>query len=89
MSLLYNTGLPLQYRTLCQILPEIQTATLILKLLDPSPIRDKDEWRPQSSSTHYAIGLVSDCPKVTVHAGKSFKTLIESGAALSLACTSV
>ena len=41
------------------------------------------------SSNQYTIGLVSDCPTVTVHAGKRFKALIDSGAALSLACTSI
>ena len=38
---------------------------------------------------HYTIGLVSDSPTVTVHAGKRFKAVIDSGAAISLACTSV
>ena len=59
------------------------------KLLEPSPSSDEDEWGRQSSSTHYTIGLVSDCPTVTVHAGKRFKDLINSGAAISLAHTSV
>ena len=35
------------------------------------------------------MGLVSDCPTVTVHTAKKFKALIDSGAALSLACTSM
>ena len=49
-----------------------QTMILILKLLEPSPGSDKDlnEWRGKSSTNHYTIGLVSDCPTVTVHAGK-------------------
>ena len=33
--------------------------------------------------------IISDCPTVRVHAGKRFKALIDSGAAISLACTSV
>ena len=41
------------------------------------------------SSNHHTKGLVSDCPTVTVPAGKRFKALIDSGAALSLAHTSV
>ena len=41
------------------------------------------------SSAHYTIGLVSNCPTVTAHAGKRFKALIISEAAISLACTSV
>ena len=63
--------------------------TLILKLPEPSPSSDEDEWGGQSSNTHYIIGLVSYCLIVTVHAGKRFKALIDSGAALSLAHTSV
>ena len=35
------------------------------------------------------IGLLSDLHPVTVHAGKRFKALIDSGAGVSLACTSV
>ena len=35
------------------------------------------------------MGLVSDCSTVMVHAGKTFKALIDSGAALSLAHTNV
>ena len=42
----------------------------------------------QSSKPYYTIGLVSDCHRVTVHAGKRFKTLIDSEAALLLVCTS-
>ena len=30
-----------------------------------------------------------DCPMVTMHAGKRFKALIDTGAALSLVCTSI
>ena len=41
------------------------------------------------SSKHYTIGLVSDCPTVTVLAGKRFKALTDSGAALSLGCSSI
>ena len=59
------------------------------KLLKPSPSSDEDEWGGQSSSVHYTIGLVSDCPTATAHAGKRFKALTDSAAALSLAHTSV
>ena len=38
---------------------------------------------------HYTIGLVSDCPTVTVHARKRFKALIDSGATISLMHSSV
>ena len=32
---------------------------------------------------------MSDCPMVTVHAGKRFKALIDSGTALSPVCISI
>ena len=38
---------------------------------------------------NYIIGLVSECPTVTVHAGKRFKAIIDSEAALSQVHTSV
>ena len=55
---------------------------------DP-PSSDEDEQGGHSANNHYSIGLVSDCPTVMVHAGKRFKALIDSGAALSLAHTCV
>ena len=58
------------------------------KLLGPSPSSEEDEWRWHFSN-HYTTELVSDCPTVTVHAGKRFKTLTDSGAALSLVHTCV
>ena len=58
------------------------------KLLDPSPSSDKDEWGGHSSN-HYTIWLVLDCLTVMVHAGKRFKVVIDSGAALSLTCTNI
>ena len=54
-----------------------------LKLLEPSP-SSEDEWGGQSSSTHYTKGLVSDCPTITVHKGKGFKALNDSGAAIQV-----
>ena len=40
-------------RTPNQILPQIPTATQILKLLEPSPSSNEDKWGGQSSSFHY------------------------------------
>ena len=54
-----------------------------------SPNSDEDEWGGHSSNNHYAIGPISYCPMVMVHAGKRFKTLIDFGAALTLAPTTV
>ena len=55
-------------------------------LLEPSPSSDEDanEWLGQSSTHTFTVGLVYDCPTVTVHAGKQFKALISSGATISL-----
>ena len=58
------------------------------KLLGPSSSSDEDEWGGHLS-IHYTIGLGSDCSKTTVHAGKRFKALIDSGAPLSLVHTSI
>ena len=53
-----------------------------------SPSSDKDEWGWHSSN-HFTIGLVLDCPAFTVHAGKRFKVLINSRAAISLVHPSI
>ena len=42
-----------------------------------------------SSTNQFTIGLVSDCPTATVYAGKRFRALTDSGAAISLMCMSV
>ena len=70
------------YRILLQTLHQILTVILI------PPSSEEDEWGGHSPN-HCVIGLISDCPTVTVHVGKRFKALIDSGAALSLVCTSV
>ena len=41
------------------------------------------------TNKHYTIGLLLDCPTVTVLAGKRFKALTDSGVTLSLVCTSI
>ena len=58
------------------------------KLLEPFSSSDEDEWGGHSSN-HYTIGLVSGCPTVTVHAGKRFKALIDSGTPLTLVYSSI
>ena len=63
----------------------ILTVTLILERHTSS---DKDEWG-RHSSNHYTIGLLLDGPTVTVHAGKRFKVLNDTRAALLLVHTSV
>ena len=37
-----------------------------------------------SSNTHMTITVITDCPTITLHAGKHYKALIDSGAAVSL-----
>ena len=71
-----------------QIFHQIRQLLWSFKLLQPSPSSNEDEWGGHSSN-HYTIGLILECPTVTVHAGKRSIVLINSGAALSLACSSV
>ena len=54
------------------------------KLIQPPPSSDKDEWEGHFSSTHYTIGLVSNCPTVTVHAGKRNNDWLQSSYLISL-----
>ena len=54
------------------------------KLLESSPSSEENEWRGYSSN-HYTIGLVLDCPTVTVHAEKDSSLWLTLGAAVSLA----
>ena len=64
---------------------------MYFKLLEPSSSSDEDsdEWGWQTKPQQFTIGLMSDCPTVTAHAGKHFKVLIDSGATISLMCTNV
>ena len=41
-------------------------------------------WRGLPSEDTITIAHIMDCPTVTVHAGKYYKALIDSGAAISL-----
>ena len=41
-------------------------------------------WRGLPSEDIITIGHITDCPTVTVHAGKHYQALIDSGAAISL-----
>ena len=42
------------------------------------------EQRGPSSNKNMTIALITDCPTITVHAGKCYKALIDSGAAVLL-----
>ena len=56
----------------------------VFKLIEPSPSSDPHEQEGLSSNKHVTIALIMDCPTITVHAGKCYKALIDSGAAISL-----
>ena len=52
--------------------------------MEPSPSSDPHEQGGLSSNKHVTIALITDCPTITVHAGKCYRALIDSGAAISL-----
>ena len=56
----------------------------MFKLVEPSPSSDPHEQGGLSSNKHVTIALITDCPTITVHEGKCYKALIDSGAAISL-----
>ena len=48
----------------------------------PSP--STNSWRGLISNDAITIAHITDCPTVTIHAGKCYRALIDSGAAISL-----
>ena len=52
--------------------------------MEPSPSSDPHEQGGPSSNNNVTIALITDCPTITMHAGKCYKALIDSGAAVSL-----
>ena len=52
--------------------------------MEPSPSSDPHEQGGPSSNKNMTIVLITDCPTITVHAGKHYKTLTDSGIAVSL-----
>ena len=48
----------------------------------PSPTTNP--WRGLTSDDTITIAHITDCPTVTIHAGKCYQALIDSGAAISL-----
>ena len=55
----------------------------ILKLIEPSPSSDSQEQGGLPSNDQVTVALIMDCPTITVHAGKCYMALIDSGAAIS------
>ena len=51
------------------------------------------EWGGSPIEESITVARITDCPTITVHAGKRYKALIDSGAAISLlqysACKSI
>ena len=43
-----------------------------------------NEWGGLPKKYIITLGHITDCPTITVHAGKCYKALIDSGAAISL-----
>ena len=54
-----------------------------LKLEEPSLSSAPHEWGPMSWET-ITVACIMDCPMITIHAGKCYKALIDSGALISL-----
>ena len=54
------------------------------KLIDPSPSSDSPEQGGLLSSNQMTVALITDCPTIMIYAGKCYKTLIDSGSAISL-----
>ena len=52
--------------------------------MKPSPSSDPHEQGGAPSNKHVNIALIMDCPIITVHAGKCYKALLDSGSAISL-----
>ena len=54
------------------------------KLTGPSSSSDFYEQGGPPLNKQVTVGLIMDCPTITVHAGKCYKTVIDLGAAISL-----
>ena len=54
------------------------------KLTEPSPRSDSHEQGGLPTHDQVTVALIMDCPTITGHAGKCYKALIDSGAAISL-----
>ena len=49
----------------------------VFKLVEPSPNSYPHEQGGPSSNQNMTISLITDCPTITVHAGKHYKALID------------
>ena len=65
-------------------LQQLRRGLRSFKLIEPSPSSDSHEQGGLPSNDQVTVALIMDCPTITVHAGKCYKALIDSGAAISL-----
>ena len=63
---------------------QLRTRIRVFKLMKPYPGSSPYEQGGPSSNKHVTVALITDYPTITVHAGKWYKALIDSGAAISL-----
>ena len=62
----------------------LERGVWFFKLIEPSPSSDCHEQGGLPSNNQVTVTLITDCLTITVHAGKCYKALIHSGAAISL-----
>ena len=65
-------------------IPVTQERRQIIKLNEPSPSSDSHEEGGLPTHDQVTVALIMDCPTIIIHAGKHYKDLINSGAAISL-----
>ena len=65
------------------ITPLIWRRVRSFKLIEPSPSSDSHEQGGLHSKDQVTVALIMDFPMITVHAGKCYKALIDSEAAIS------
>ena len=64
--------------------PVTQGMTQPFMLAEPSPSSASHEQGGLNTKAAVTLAHIMDCPTITVHAGKCYKALIDSGAAISL-----
>ena len=57
---------------------------IIFKLKQASPSSDSYEQGGLPTHDQVTLTLIMDCPTITIHAGKCYKALVDSGAAISI-----
>ena len=75
---------PSEYYSLDDDSIDFRRRIRFFKLVELSPSSDSHEQGGQPSNKLVRMALITDCPTITVHVGKCYKALINSGAAISL-----